>query len=352
VSSSPPVSPRPPRSPWQLVYGAVLAARRRRLAARATRAPGPVVSVGNLHWGGGGKTPFVLALARHFSEAGLRVAILSRGYRRTSRGARVVSRGSGPELEVAAAGDEPYEMAVELPGVAVVVGESRAEAARLAAASLAPAPDLYLLDDGFSHAALARDLDLLVFPADDPFAGGRLLPTGRLREPLAAARHADAVVLTGADPREADAGRRLAAALAPHGFAGPGFASVTEAAPPRLLAGDVALAPGTPVAAVAAIARPRPFFAAARASGATVVAELDFADHHGFSEPDLRAIERRARAAGAAVVLTTGKDRAKLEGRLEMPLALLAVVARPEPSFWVWLDERLGRSARREEPRP
>jgi tetraacyldisaccharide 4'-kinase len=99
--------------------------------------------------------------------------------------------------------------------VAVVVGERRAEAARLAAASLAPAPELFLLDDGFSHVALARDLDLLVFPAEDPFAGGRLLPSGRLREPLAAARHAHAVVLTGADADDAGAGRALAAALAP-----------------------------------------------------------------------------------------------------------------------------------------
>jgi tetraacyldisaccharide 4'-kinase len=345
VSADALLPPRSPRSPWQLLYGAALAARRRRRAARAERAPAPVVSVGNLHWGGGGKTPLVVALARHFGEAGHRVAILSRGYRRASRGALVVSRGSGPELEVAAAGDEPYEMATELPGVVVVVGERRMEAARLAAA-FAPAPDLYLLDDGFSHVALARDVDLLVFPAEDPFAGGRLLPSGRLREPLAAARHADAVVLTGAGAAGADAGRRLAAALGSHGFAGEGFASATVTAPPRLLSGDVELAPGTPVAAVAAIARPRPFFAAARASGATVVAEMAFPDHHPYPEADLRAIQGRARAAGAAVVLATGKDRAKLEGRLEMPLAVLAIAARPEPAFWTWLDGRLGCAAR------
>src|SRR5690606_23307756 len=128
--------------------------------------------------------------------AGHKVAILSRGYRRTSRGALVVSRGRGPELDVAAAGDEPFLMAVEAPGVAVVVGERRAEAGRRALA-LDPAPELLLLDDGFSHVALARDLDLLLFPASDPFARGRLAPSGRLREPLAAAAAAHAVVLTG-----------------------------------------------------------------------------------------------------------------------------------------------------------
>ena len=336
-------APPPPRSPWQRLYAAALELRRRRAAGRAERLPRPVVSIGNLHWGGGGKTPLAIALARHLAAGGRRVAILSRGYRRASRGVVLVSRGAGPEVAVAVAGDEPFEMAVELPGVAVVVGERRAEAARKALATLAV--DLFLLDDGFAHVALAREVDLLVFPAADPFAGGRLLPAGRLREPLAAARHADAVVLTGADPADPEAGRWLAAALAPHGFAGPGFASATVAAPPRLLAEDVALAAGTPVAAVAAIARPQAFFAAARASGARVVAELAFADHHDYPEADLRAIARRARAAGAGVVLTTAKDRAKLEGRLGLPLAILPVTARPEPALLAFLDRRLAESA-------
>ena len=336
-------APPPPRSPWQRLYGAVLAARRRRLAGTAVRLDRPVVSVGNLHWGGGGKTPLTLALARHFAAGGRRVTILSRGYRRAGGGPLVVSRGAGPEVGVAAAGDEPFEMAAALPGVGVVVGERRVEAARLALASFAV--DLFLLDDGFSHAALARDVDLLVFPAADPFAGGRLLPSGRLREPLAAARHAHAAILTGADPRAAGTGSRLAAALAPFGFAGAGFASATETGPPRLLEAEVPLAAGTPVAAVAAIARPEPFFAAARASGAAVVAELAFGDHHGYPEADLRAIERRTRAAGAGVVLTTAKDRAKLEGRLELPLAVLPILAQPEPALFDFLERALaGRS--------
>jgi tetraacyldisaccharide 4'-kinase len=337
-------APPPARSPWQRLYAAVLAWRRRRAAPRAERLPRPVVSIGNLHWGGGGKTPLALALARHLVAGGRRVTILSRGYRRTSRGPLLVARGAGPEVDVAAAGDEPYELAAELPGVAVVVGERRAEAGRLALATLPV--DLFLLDDGFSHVALARDLDLLVFPAADPFARGRLWPAGRLREPLGATCSADAVVLTGADPADPDAGQRLARALAPHGYAGPGFASATVVAPPRLLDPDVALAAGTPVAAVAAIARPAGFLAAARASGAAVVAELVFADHHAYPEADLRAIEGRARAAGAEAVLTTAKDRGKLEGRLEMPLAVLPIVARPEPALLAWLDRRLAELAR------
>jgi tetraacyldisaccharide 4'-kinase len=328
-----------PRSPWQRLYGAVLASRRRRLSARAERLPVPVVSIGNLHWGGGGKTPFTIAVARRLAAEGRRVAILSRGYRRASRGALVVSRGVGPEVGVAAAGDEPFLMAIEAAGVAVVVGERRAEAGRLALA-LDPAPELLLLDDGFSHVALARDVDLLLFPAADPFAGARLAPGGRLREPLAAAAAADAVVLTGAPAGDAAGGAALAAALAPFGFAGPGFASATWSGPPAG-AGDRPLAPGTRVVAAAAIARPAAFFAAARATGLDLVAEIALPDHDPFAGATVAVLERRARAAGAEALLVTAKDRAKLAGRTALPLAVLPIEARPEPAFWTWLDQRL-----------
>lgn len=327
----------PPRSPWQRIYGGLLAVRRRRRSACAERLPVPVVSIGNLHWGGGGKTPFTIAVARHLAAAGRKVAILSRGYRRTSRGALVVSRGRGPELDVAAAGDEPFLMAVEAPGVAVVVGERRAEAGRRAL-ELDPAPELLLLDDGFSHVALARDLDLLLFPASDPFARGRLAPSGRLREPLAAAAAAHAVVLTGT--RDPDAGRRLAAALAPFGFGGPGFASATVAGAP-IDADGRPLTPRTRVLAVAAIARPEGFFASARAAGLDVVGEVARPDHDRYSPSTLAAIERRARETGAVALLATAKDRAKLAGRVALPLGVLPIEARPEPAFWSWLETRL-----------
>jgi len=305
VSLPPP--PAPSRSPWQLLYGALLARRRRRVAPE--RLPRPVISVGNLHWGGGGKTPFTIALARHLDAGGHRVAILSRGYGRTTRGARVVSRGAGPVVGVREAGDEPFQMASALPGVAVVVGERRAAAGALALQALEPAPEVFLLDDGFSHVALAREIDLLLFPAADPWAGGRLAPTGRLREPLAAAAGADAVVLTGLDAPGADDGAALAA--------------------------------GTPVLALAAIARPSQFFAAVSRAGVALRARRSFRDHHPFGDRDLEEIARQAEAAGARVVLTTEKDLPRLEGRLRLPLAVLPVEARPEEAFWSWLEGRL-----------
>jgi tetraacyldisaccharide 4'-kinase len=330
--------PRPPRSPWQRLYGALLARRTARLRARARRLPRPVISVGNLCWGGSGKTPFVIALATHLRERGRRVAVLSRGYQRATRGPLLVSRGDGPLVTVDASGDEPYLMAEELPGVAVVVAERRFAAGELALAELAGAVDVFVLDDGFSHVALARDVDCLLFPAADPWARGRLAPSGLLREPLAAAARADAAVLTGTPAMEA--GSELAAALAPFGFRGPGFASSTEPLPPYRLDGG-ALGAGARVFALAAIARPASFFDAAERAGLAVVGRQGYRDHWHYSDLDVRDFERAARRAGAEVLLTTAKDRAKLAGRLALPLAVLPIAARPQRELWPWLEGRL-----------
>lgn len=331
-------APRPPLSPWQLLYGAAHWLRRRYWAGRARRLPRPVVSIGNLHWGGGGKTPVTAAVAAHLQADGLRVAILSRGYGGRGPAVRVVSTGEGPLLGPQAVGDEPVLLAGELHGVAVVVGADRYAAGRHALERLDPAPQIFLLDDGFSHVRLARDLDLLLFPAADPFAGGRLPPWGRLREPLVSARHADAVLLTGATG-PAD-GQALAEALRPFGFAGPGFASRTYAGPPLGERG-ARLEPGTRVLAVAGVARPAAFFAAAREQGLEVVGEIEFPDHHDYPEASLRTLAEAAADRRAAWVLTTSKDRVKLLGRLALPVAELPIRAEPEAAFWTWLADRL-----------
>lgn len=352
-------APPPPVSPWQLLYGGAHRLRRAWYRQRAERLPRPVISIGNLHWGGAGKTPLVAAVAAHLRDAGHRVCILSRGYGREGSGIVVVSAGEGPLVGPRRAGDEPVLLAGELPGVAVVVGRRRADAGRAALERLPQPPELFVLDDGFSHLALARDLDVLVFPAADPFAGGRLAPSGRLREPLSAATRADAAVLTGLDAGAAPAGdaaggercargAALAAALAAHGFRGPGFSSLLVAAAPRFAAGRPLL-PGARVLLVAGIARPERFFATARrlaAGGAArsafeVAGELAFPDHHDFPEASLEAIRRGAADAGAEAVLVTSKDRVKLHGRLDLPVAELPVAAEPEAAFWRWLDGRL-----------
>jgi tetraacyldisaccharide 4'-kinase len=335
--------PSPPASPWQLFYGGAHALRQRWYRQRARRLPRTVVSVGNLHWGGAGKTPLVAAIAGHLRDRGLAVCILSRGYASQGRGVRVVSSGEGPLLGPVLAGDEPVLLAGELPGVAVVVGPDRHQAGLHALRHLVPAPDLFLLDDGFSHLQLHRDLDLLVFPAANPFGGGRLLPLGRLREPLAAVTRAHAAVLTGV-PELDHLGAELAAALRSHGFTGSGFASRTLAGPARLTDGSP-LAVGTRVLLVAGVARPDGFVASARSLGFEVVGELHFPDHHRYPSASLARIAGAWRTRGAAAVLTTSKDRVKLLGRLNVPLAELPIRAEPEPAFWIWLDGEMERLA-------
>jgi len=329
--------PPPSRSPWQRLYAAALRRRRIWYERRARELPCPVLSIGNLHWGGAGKTPLTVAIAAHLRDLNHRVAVLSRGYKGKGKGVRVVSTGSGPLLGPTLVGDEPVLLAGELPGVGVVVCADRYLAGVHALERFDPKPDLVLLDDGFSHLRLARDLDILAFPAADPFAGGRLLPAGRLREPLTAARHAEAVVLTAAQPGD---GARLARALRPLGFSGPAFDSRTAAQPARLSSGEE-LRPGSPVIAVCGIARPRSFHKLARDQGFEIVASLDLPDHHDYPPATLRTIDRLWSENRAEAVLTTSKDHVKLLGRLEYPLAELPITAHPEPDFWEWLDLRV-----------
>jgi tetraacyldisaccharide 4'-kinase len=330
-------APPPSSSPWQILYGGAHRLRSRWYRSRSRRLPRPVVSIGNLHWGGTGKTPLVSAVAAHLRDRGMAVCILSRGYASRGRGVRVVSTGEGPLLGPLLAGDEPVLLAGELPGVAVVVGPERYDAGMVALRRLPRPPDLFLLDDGFSHLALARDLDIVAFPASDPFGGGRLFPAGRLREPLASIARAHAVVLTGAGA--SDDGRELAESLRPYGFAGPGFASFTRPGQPRWIAGGGGdLAPGTRVFLVTAIARPERFVATVRELGLEIAGELRFPDHHPYPAPSLERIAGAFRTSGAMAVLTTAKDGVKLLGRLDLPLAELPVRAEPEPGFWEWLD--------------
>lgn len=337
-------APPPSRSPWQRFYGGAHAMRVAWYRDRAARLPVPVVSVGNLHWGGSGKTPLVAAIAQHLRDRGRHVAILSRGYgRHATRKSEILiaSAGAGPLLGPRSIGDEPALLAGTLPGVAVVVGADRAAAGRHALERLEPRPDLFLLDDGFSHLRLARDLDILAFPAADPFGGGRLAPAGRLREPLAASRRAHGVVLTGVEDL-GDRGSQLADALGPYGFRGAGFASRTLAGP-VVGPNEASLPTGARVVAAAAIGRPEAFFETVVGLGFEIAARATFRDHHAYSDEDVAALDRQVETTGAVALLTTSKDAVKLRGRIRAPLGEIPIRAVPEPGFWPWLDRELRR---------
>ncbi len=254
--------------PLAAVYGAGVAARLaayRRGLLPVRRAGRPVLSVGNVAAGGTGKTPFVRWLAGELLARGFKPSILTRGYGRKSRGTVVVSDGAGVLASVRDAGDEPALLARALPSVPIVADGRRARAAS-AAETLAPATTLHLLDDGFSHVALARDLDVVLLDATAPDAGGALLPAGRLREPLASLARADLLVITKTEQADPARARELAARYAP---GVPVYHAATRVLGIRDAAGlaiDPADLPGATCVAVAGLARPEAFLADARGS--------------------------------------------------------------------------------------
>jgi len=214
------------------------------------------------------------------------------------------------------------------------VGEDRHRAGLRALATITPPPDLFLLDDGFSHVALARDLDLLAFPTHRPWGNGRLLPFGSLREPIAAVRAAHAAILTGVEGNPTGAGGALADRLRPFGFTGPGFAAGVTATLDRQ-------PPSTRVVLATGVALPERVLATAGGVGLDVVEHLAFGDHHRFPARSLERIERALTRTGACGVVVTSKDFAKIEGRVATPLYELRIDAVLEPAFWRWLEQTL-----------
>ena len=323
------------------VYGAAAGWRRKwyaRRPERQHRLQRPVISVGNLRVGGAGKTPIVEHLARLLVASGERPAILTRGYGRRiqTAGVTVVSDGTRVLAGVDTAGDEPLMLARAVPGAIVAVGADRFLSGCLAERRLGAT--LHILDDGFQHFALARDVDLLVTGEDD--LHDKPLPEGRLREGIAAARNADAAIV---DAGYLPAAERIGRALAvPQVFRG-----TRQLGPPRMVrTGDTVVVPeNSRVFAVAGIARPERFFADLSAADWQVVGTLAFRDHHQFSQRDIERIASAAKSTAAAVILTTDKDAVRFAAcdLGEVPIAAVPLTATVEPAdqFWSWLRGRL-----------
>jgi tetraacyldisaccharide 4'-kinase len=262
----------------------------------AKRLEGPVVSVGNLSVGGSGKTPFVILLGELLKARGVRFNILTRGYGRQTRGVLLVDPG-GSARDF---GDEPLLMARRLE-VPVVLGENRFQAGLFAEKKFGP--QLHLLDDAFQHRTLARDFDIVVVTADD--ARDRLLPAGRLREPLTALKRADAVVLTGGAapdlfPVDGKLVWRVRRGISPQNV------------------------PPNPVA-FCGIARPQNFVLQLRKAGIEPAAEAVYRDHHAYTENDVRELLALRAQSEAGGFVTTEKDAINL-GPYYSALQPLAVV--------------------------
>jgi tetraacyldisaccharide 4'-kinase len=285
-------------APFSLLYASLVQARNARFdRMTAKQLRWPVISVGNLSVGGAGKTPLVICLARLLAEKGFAPDVLSRGYGRSGHSTeRVDAAGDARQF-----GDEPLLIAREA-GVPVYVGANRYEAGLLAEAD--GSPHVHLLDDGFQHRLLARALDIVVMHRSD--LQERLLPAGRLREPLSSLRRADVLVLRREDaPLEAE----LRAYVSPECR----FWQVHRRLEVR---------PARRALAFCAIARPTEFYAALAAAGVEVRERVSFRDHHRYSAADIARIARLGKGCDALV--TTSKDAVKLDAGMRRQLSAVA----------------------------
>jgi tetraacyldisaccharide 4'-kinase len=297
----------------------------------ARRLGAPVISVGNLTVGGSGKTPCVAFLARFLSDAGHSVAILSRGYKRESEGLVEVSNGKeilcGPDE----AGDEPFLLAKSCPGARVVVDRDRYAAGRWLEERASVS--VFILDDGYQHLPLARDLNLLLIDASEPPDQAKMIPFGRLREPIKAIRRADAVIITRSDQsfdRQSleNTIRRFARPRVTLFYA---YHEITNLI--RLNDRGVA-APSTfagrPVAAVSGIARPDRFVADLERLEMKIALRRDLDDHHRYKSGELSEVAVRALEAGAEAIILTEKDATNLPDDFASSSALPLFAARIE----------------------
>lgn len=270
------------------VYGFITAARNALYdlgILKSRKLSRPVISIGNVSVGGSGKTPFVILLGELLEQRGIEFDVLSRGYGRETSGAMLVD----PNGTSRNFGDEPLLIARRL-GCPVIVGESRYQAGRLAEArpSGTPSP-LHILDDGFQHRSLARDFDIVLLTEQD--LRDRLLPTGRLREPLSSLRRADAIVLTETiDPAPLPSDKNIWRVR-------------------RTL--TLPAAPKNPIA-FCGIARPRKFVEQLRATGIQPIAEKFYRDHHQYTSHDVHDLTRLRDQNQADAFITTEKDAINL----------------------------------------
>jgi tetraacyldisaccharide 4'-kinase len=313
-------------------YAVAMAVRRRLYESgqlNAHKLSIPVISIGNLTMGGTGKTPTAMLLTRYISQHHEKqVAIVLRGYKRESSGYQLVSEGNGPLLKARQSGDEAYLLAEELRGTIVVVDENRVRGAEEAKKLGA---DVILLDDGYQHMSIHRDLNLLLVNVDQP--PGVVLPFGVSREDTDAARNADFLLLTSATDEERSnaIARELSVAKGVNiPFArvrsiANGLASLDPAV--RDLE-DLTLLRGKKVLAVSSIANPQRFVNLLTQQGATVELE-DLGDHAAYDHERIMRILNRAERLGVEMIVTTAKDAVKsrelfFKSSIEIPVRVLS----------------------------
>ncbi|HET6516059.1 MAG TPA: tetraacyldisaccharide 4'-kinase [Thermodesulfovibrionales bacterium] len=318
--------------PLEFIYYLGYSFERSRSLKRQRRLPCPVISVGNITVGGTGKTPAVIAIAEKAKERGYHPCILTRGYGGKAKGPCFVSKGSGSLLSVGEAGDEPFLMAERLKGVPVVKGGDRYEAGLFALEELGFQPSssihhplLCILDDGFQHWRLHRDRDILLIDGTDPFGNRRLLPMGRLREPLTEMKRADVIVITKKVLGEKGIVRSsgfssfdsLIDEIRDNSPDAPLF--VAEHLPTGLTTASgkdlpITAISGKTIYGFAGIGNTDSFRETLLSIGTRVSGFKPFRDHVAYSQGDIERISLASKACRADWIVTTEKDIMKIRG--------------------------------------
>lgn len=313
----------------EVIYSAVISLRNwtfEQQIIKSNQLPIPVISVGNLTAGGTGKTPIVLFLAEWLFSMGHRPAIVMRGY-----GAKVdlskshlVSDGSGHQLSISEAGDEATQLVKKMPGLPVWIGANRFTSG-LEAIKKNKA-DVILMDDGFQHRKLFRDVDIVVIDALQPWGYCHVLPRGLLREKVTGLQRADIAVITRSDLLPEVELNRLKAKIQKHSPEIPIFETAHEPRKVIDLSGQDVISlsecQGKKVHLFCGLGNPQGFFQTARNAGFSVTGQTAFPDHHSYEENEIQSLCDQARDEGAIALLTTEKDGVKLENFVNCSLPI------------------------------
>ncbi len=330
-----------------IVYGAAQKLRAscyRPKILRSQKLPCRVISVGNITVGGTGKTPMTIYVAQKLQQSGIRVAVISRGYKGSAESSGgVVSDGRNLLMDSEQAGDEPYLMAGRLKNIPVIVGKNRFAAGMLAIRKFQS--EVIVLDDAFQHLKLSKDIDLILLDYTRPFGNTHLLPRGILREPVTALRRATACILTRSPTGPDEAASTTLAGIKTHMPDIPIFTSahnpymytVKSGVPTPFNAISHFIVPPDSdqikykkVYGFSGIARNDDFQRTVATLGFNPMGFFDFSDHHKYSRDDLEKMVRIAQEAGADCLITTEKDHARIAHQKPLSMDLVVVGVRIE----------------------
>ncbi len=325
-------------APISLIYSAISYLRWRLYRAgifKVMSAKSPVISIGNIALGGTGKTPFVIWLAKKLVEEGYSPVILSRGYgRRNCSREFIIDNPTNACL----AGDEPALMSKNIPNVPVIVHPDRY-------ASIQEFGDngdnIFLLDDGFQHIKLYRNLDIVSLPAEDPFSSGRFFPWGGLRDGLWRLKEADIIILMGENKENYDEIKKRLSPECKIVYAHKKFLSVKNMQGIRL---REEVLNAKKVVAFAGICSSRSFTETIEQTGAIICSKIWFRDHHIYTKNDIKKIEIEAERCDADFLVTTEKDAVRLAGfnpRIEVLVICIDIIIDQEAELLKAINEKI-----------